>query len=52
MEQLLEQIAAAAGWDKDEQIAVLMEYIENQQSDAAFVDHLNECLASSLAFKE
>lgn len=35
-------IAEAQGWALSTQVHVLLEYIENQQSDEAFLDFLDE----------
>lgn len=39
---MFETIANEQGWSEATQIAVLLEYIENQQSDAVFKDFLLE----------
>jgi rubrerythrin len=37
-----EEFAAAEGWSLEEQVAILSEYIANQESDEAFIDFLQE----------
>lgn len=39
---MFELIAAQQGWTETTQISVLLEYIENQQSEEAFSDFLLE----------
>lgn len=39
-EQLFRDISAAQDWVPETEVAVLLEYIENQQSYEAFLDYL------------
>jgi hypothetical protein len=42
---LLAKYADRAGWDLDFQLALCLEYIENQQDDAGFEDFLQHQIA-------
>lgn len=44
-ETIFSNSASEAGWDETKQIQVLLEYIENQQSDEAFSDFLAEAIS-------
>ncbi len=40
--ELFEDIAAEEGWTDATQVEVLLQYIENQQSHAAFKDYVDQ----------
>lgn len=40
VETILERYAGEQGWDDSSIIYILLEYIENQQNDDAFEEHL------------
>lgn len=42
MSQFFDDIAQARGWSPQTQVDILLEYIENQQSDEAFLDFIEE----------
>ena len=42
MEEIFETAAEKAGWNDQSKIAILLEYISNQQSEEAFKDFLSE----------
>lgn len=42
MEELFNEIAEQQGWNNDSKIAILLEYIENQNSLPAFTDFLRQ----------
>lgn len=43
-ESAIEAMADEAGWSVETQLALCLEYIENQASDEAFVDFLKQKL--------
>jgi hypothetical protein len=38
------EVANKLGWNADTQVTILLQYIENQQSDEAFKNFLDECI--------
>ncbi len=42
IENMFEEAAEKAGWNDQSKIAILLEYISNQQSEDAFQDFLSE----------
>lgn len=46
MHETFNKIAEQQGWSPDSQVAILLEYIENQQSNDAFEDFLNQKAAA------
>jgi hypothetical protein len=39
---MFEEVAEAQGWTEATQVSVLLDYINNQQSDEAFIDYILE----------
>lgn len=40
--ETFEEVAKERGWSPEEQVEILLEYIENQESDGAFMDFILE----------
>ena len=46
LDDILDEIAAEAGWNTDSKLALCLEYIGRQQDDATFEDFLQQQLAA------